>query len=91
MFFKFDSGKEGIIKSISIDVNKLDVSVKDHLMEFLKGKVKIVDGKIIIKCDMTFEELKVLNDGYNEFHSRFILDNVIPSKLQIEDNKEMKI
>ena len=88
MFFNFDSGKDGIIKSISIDVNKLDVSVKDHLVESLKNKVKIVDGKAIIKCDMSFEELKTLNNGYNEFHSKFILENVIPIKLQIENNKE---
>lgn len=80
MFFELNNSKNGIIKSISIDISKLDKSVCDHLKESLKNKVKIVDNKVIIKTNMTLEMLKTLNDGYMTFHSQFILDNVISSK-----------
>ena len=80
MFFELHNSKEGIIKSISIDISKLDKSVCDHLKESLKNKVKIVDNKVIIKTNMTLEMLKTLNDGYNEFHSQFILENVVNPK-----------
>ena len=80
MFFELHNSKEGIIKSISIDTSKLDKSVCDHLKESLKNKVKIVDNKVIIKTNMTLEMLKTLNDGYNEFHSQFILENVVNPK-----------
>ena len=80
MFFELHNSKEGIIKSISIDISKLDKSVCDHLKESLKNKVKITDNKVIIKTNMTLEMLKTLNDGYNEFHSQFIIDNVVNPK-----------
>ena len=80
MFFELNNSKDGIIKSISIDLSKLDKHVKDHLIESLKSKIKINDNKVIIKTNMTLEMLKTLNDGYNEFHSQFIIDNVINSK-----------
>ncbi len=80
MFFDFCDGKNGIIKSISIDTSKLDVNVKEYLLESIKKDVKLVDNKIIIKTNMTFEMLKKLNDGYNEFHSQFIVENVINPK-----------
>lgn len=80
MFFELNNSTNGIIKSISIDLNKLDKHVKDHLLESLKSKVKIVDNKVIIKTNMTLEMLKTLNDGYMTFHSQFIIDNVINPK-----------
>jgi len=40
MFFELHNSKEGIIKSISIDISKLDKSICDHLKESLKNKVK---------------------------------------------------
>ncbi len=39
-----------------------------------------INIKIIIKTNMTIEMLKKLNDGYNEFHSQFIVENVINPK-----------
>jgi len=77
MFFELNDSKDGIIKSISINLSKLDKSVCDHLKESLKNKVKIVDNKIIIKTNMTLDDLKTLNDGYLTFHTQFIVDNVI--------------
>lgn len=80
MFFELHNSKEGVIKSISIDISKLDKSVCDHLKESLKNKVKITDNKVIIKTNMTLDDLKILNDGYLTFHSQFILENVINPK-----------
>jgi len=80
MFFELHNSKEGIIKSISIDISKLDKFVCDHLKESLKNKVKVTDNRVIIKTNMTLEMLKTLNDGYNEFHSQFILENVVNPK-----------
>jgi len=80
MFFELNDSKNGIIKSISIDITKLDKSVCDHLMESLKKNTKIVDNKVIIKTNMTLEMLKTLNDGYLTFHSQFVLDNIIYPK-----------
>ena len=76
MFFELNDSKSGIIKSISIDLSKMDKDVCDHLLETLKKNIKIVDRKIIIKTNMTLSELKILNDGYSEFHSRFIDENI---------------
>ncbi len=89
MFFELNDSKSGIIKSISIDLNKLDKHVCDHLKESLKNKIKITDNKVIIRTNMTLEMLKTLNDGYNEFHSQFIIDNVINPKeiLKHEQNR----
>ncbi len=80
MFFELHNSKEGIIKSVSIDISKLDKHVCDHLKESLKNKIKITDNKVIIRTNMTLDMLKTLNDGYNEFHSQFILENVINPK-----------
>jgi len=80
MFFELNDSKNGIIKSISIDTSKLDKDVCDHLKESLKGKMKIIDNKVIIKTNMTLEILKELNDGYIEFHSQFIINNIINPK-----------
>ncbi len=80
MFFELNDSKNGIIKSISIDLNKIDKDVKDHLLESLKSKVKIIDNKLIIKTNITLEMLKTLNDGYLTFHSQFVLDNIINPK-----------
>lgn len=80
MFFELHNSKDGIIKSISIDLSKIDKHVKDHLLESLKSKIKINDNKLIIKTNMTLEILKTLNDGYLTFHSQFIVDNVINPK-----------
>lgn len=80
MFFKFVSGKDEKVKMIKISLHNIDEDVKDHLIESLKGKVKIDDDKILIKCDMTFEELGTLNEGYNQFHSQFIIDNLFTVK-----------
>lgn len=80
MFFKLNDSKNGVIKSITFDVEKLDESVKDHLKEVLKNKIKIVDGKVVLKTNITLEDLKIINDGYNQFHSQFILENVINYK-----------
>jgi hypothetical protein len=80
MFFKFESGKDGIIKTISFDIEKLDESVKTHLREVLKGKIKFEGEKAILKCSMSLEELKTINDGFEQFHSQFILDSVINYK-----------
>ncbi len=84
MFFKFESGKNGIIKTINFDIEKLDESVKSHLKEVLKNKVKIKNGKAIVKTPgITIEELKIINDGYEHFHSQFIIDSVINYKKDI--------
>ena len=88
MFFKFENGKDGIITLISFNIEKLDESVKAHLKESLKGKLKFDNDKATVKCSMTFEELETINKGYNEFHSRFILENIIPSKLQLKEEKK---
>lgn len=80
MFFELNDSKNGIIKSISIDLSKIDKHVCDHLMESMKRNTKIVDNKLIIKTNMTLEELKILNEGYMTFHSQFIIDNVINPK-----------
>lgn len=80
MFFDLCDSKDGVIKSISIDLSKLDKHVKEHLEESLKSKIKIIDNKVIIKTNMTLEMLKTLNDGYLTFHSQFILENVINPK-----------
>ena len=81
MFFKFESGKNGIIETISFSIEKLDESVKSHLKEVLKNKIKIKDGKVIVKTPgITVEELKTINNGYEQFHSQFIIDNVIDYK-----------
>lgn len=85
MFFELGNSRKGIITSISIDVNKLDKDVRDHLYESLGKSVKTVEGKVVIKTNMTLEDLKTLNDGYNEFHSQFILRNVIHFKKQTKD------
>ena len=77
MFFELCDSKCGIIKSISIDLTKLDKNVCDHLTETLKNKIKIIDNRLTIKTNMTLDELESLNKGYNEFHSQFILENVI--------------
>ena len=84
MFFELNNSKNGIIKSISIDTSKLDKEVCDHLKESLKSKMKIVDNKVIIQTNMTLDMLKELNDGYVEFHSQFILDNIINKSIRIE-------
>ncbi len=88
MFFEFESGKNGIIKSINFNIDKLDKSVKEHLQETLKNKVKFVDNVAIVKCHMTFDELNKLNEAYNTFHSQFILENVIPGDFMKEKIKE---
>jgi protein-arginine kinase activator protein McsA len=88
MFFNFESGKNGIIKSINFNIDKLDVSVKEHLQESLKKKITFVDNVAIVKCHMTFEELNKLNEAYNTFHSQFILENVISNDLMKKDTKE---
>lgn len=83
MFFKLEDSKKGRITSISIYTSNLDVDVLSHLKEsFTKKKVKIEENKFIIKVDYSLEELKTLNEGYNQFHSQFILENIIPCKLQ---------
>lgn len=84
MFFELNNSKNGIIKSISIDTSKLDKEVCDHLKESLKSKMKIVDNKVIIQTNMTLDMLKELNDGYVEFHSQFVIDNVINPKTVIK-------
>lgn len=85
MFFELHDSKNGIIKSISIDTSKLDKSVCEHLNESLKGKIKIVDNKLIIKTNMTLDVLKDINDGYIEFHSKFIIDNVMNNPIRIKE------
>ncbi len=80
MFFELNNSTNGIIKSISIDLSKLDKHVKNHLIESLKSKIKINDNKVIIKTNMTLEMLKILNDGYLTFHSQFIVENVVNPK-----------
>jgi hypothetical protein len=85
MFFELGNSKKGIITSISFDISKLDKSVCDHLCESLGKKVKIIDGRVTIKTNMTLDDLKTLNDGYNEFHSRFILNNVVNFNKQGKD------
>lgn len=89
MFYNLNDSKNGIIKSISIDLNKLDKDVREHLEETLKGKVKITDNKFIIKTEITLEQLRQLNAGYNEFHSKFIDENIIvPIKQNLKSTKE---
>ncbi len=91
MFFELHDSKNGIIKSISIDMSKLDKNACDHLKESLKNKVKIIENKIVIKTHMTLDSLKILNDGYLTFHSQFITENVIvPSKhnVKLMENQE---
>lgn len=81
MFFKIYDSNKGFIKSIFFDIKNLDLSVCDHLKEVLKGKMKVEDEKVIIKTPgLTIEELKTINEGYEQFHSQFILDNVINYK-----------
>ncbi len=81
MFFKIYDSNKGFIKSIFFDVQNLDLSVCDHLKEVLKNKIKIEDGKVIVKTPgITVEELKTINDGYEQFHSQFILESVINYK-----------
>lgn len=80
MFFELNDSKDGVIKSISIDLNKLDKHVYAHLIESIHKSTKIVNGKFIIKTNMTLEELKTLNEGYMTFHSQFILENIINPK-----------
>lgn len=81
MFFKIYDSSKGYIKSIFFDIHNLELSVCDHLKEVLKNKVKIEDNKVIIKTPgLTIEELKTINEGYEQFHSQFILDNVINNK-----------
>ncbi len=80
MFYELYNSRNGIIKSISIDLNKLDKDVRDHLEETLKSKIKVVENKVIIKTEMTLEQLKILNEGYNQFHSQFITENIINNK-----------
>lgn len=87
MLYELYNSKNGVIKSISIDLNKLDKDVKNHLEETLKGRVKVVDNKVIIKTSLTLDQLNTLNNGYNEFHSKFIVDNVI-SKVSEQNNGE---
>lgn len=90
MFYQLYNSKNGIIKSISIDLTKLDKDVCDHLGETLKNKIKIVDNKVIIKTEMTLEQLKTLNEGYNQFHSQFILENIINNKEILIDKETLK-
>lgn len=85
MFFELGDSKKGIITSISFDINKLDKSVRDHLCESLGRNIKIVEGRVILKTNMTLDDLKTLNDGYIEFHSKFILQNVIHFKRQSKE------
>ncbi len=81
MFFKIYDSSKGFIKSIFFDIHNLDLSVCDHLKEVLKNKIKIKDGKVIVKTPgITIEELKTINDGFEQFHSQFILDSVINYK-----------
>lgn len=85
MFFELHNSKNGIIKSISIDTSKLDKDVSEHLTESLKGKIKIIDNKFIIKTNMTLDDLQALNDGYIEFHSKFMIDNVINNLIKTKE------
>lgn len=85
MFFELGDSKKGIIKSISFDISKLDKSVRDHLCESLGKNVRIIDGRVVLKTNMTLDDLKTLNEGYNEIHSRFILKNVIKFKKSAKD------
>jgi len=88
MFFEFHDGRNGIIKSISIDTSKMDIGVREHLRETLKGKVKFVGDKVIIKTHMTLDDLKALNEGYNTFHSCFILENIFNiNPIKLKDTK----
>lgn len=91
MFFEFESGKDGIIKSVSFNISKLNDSTREHLEETLKNKVKYDGSKCIVKCHMTFEELNKINKAYNEFHSQFILENVIPGDLMKKEIKKEAI
>ncbi len=84
MFFELNNSKNGVIKSISIDLSKIDKSVCDHLTKSLKGKIKIVDNKLTIKTNITFDDLQTLNDRYIELHSKFIVNNVINKPIRIE-------
>ncbi len=84
MFFELHNSKNGIIKSISIDLSKIDKSVCDHLTKSLKGKMKIIDNKVIIKTNMTLNDLQALNDRYIELHSKFIINNIINKLIRIE-------
>lgn len=77
MFFEFESGKNGIIKTISFNISKLNDSTREHLEEVLKNKVKYYGSNCVLKCHMTFDELNKLNEAYNTFHSQFILENII--------------
>lgn len=85
MFFELHDSKNEIIKSISIDTSKLDESVREHLNESLKGRIKIVDNKLIIKTNIIHNVLKDINDDYIEFHSKFIIDNVINNPTRIKE------
>lgn len=38
-----------------------------------------------IKERMTLDDLKDINDGYTEFHSKFIIDNVINNVIRIKE------
>jgi hypothetical protein len=93
MFFELGDSKKGIITSISFDVSKLDKDVRNHLQESLGKNIKVADGKIILKTNMTLDDLTMLNNGYNEFHSKFILKNVIHFERQakVESIKEESV
>lgn len=93
MFFELGDSKKGIITSISFDVNKLDKDVRNHLQESLGKNIKVTDGKIVLKTNMTLDDLTTLNNGYNEFHSKFILKNVIHFEKQarVESVKEESV
>ena len=88
MFFKLNDSKNGIITSVCIDYNKLDENVINHLIEvFPKKKIKInkESNIIIIKTDITLNELNKLNDGYAKFHSDFVTDNLFKIKLKPDE------
>lgn len=88
MFFELGDSKKGIITSISFDVSKLDKDVRNHLQESLGKNIKVTEGKIVLKTNMTLDDLTMLNNGYNEFHSKFILKNVIHFERQAQAKVE---
>ena len=85
MFFKLNNSKNGIIKSISFSINNLDKDVADYVEETLKGKIKIKENNVIIKCNITLKELEMLNNNYNEFHANFLFDQITEIKNNIKE------
>jgi len=79
MLFKLHDSKNGIIESISIDVENIDKDVAPVIAVSAKSisKIKIIDGHIIIiKTEKTFEELMKLNKDFSELVSDFIIERL---------------